>query len=454
MVNFNTLLPQSESFKIDGGKISKLDVESRISMLSSSALAGSHAETKMNASTPKKRKEPSPLTDPNFEKSDTSPKKAKACVDLSSVFSSALPAAASKLPSPASALPTATASALPPSATASALPPSAAARALPPSAAASKLPSAASALPSAASALPPSAGEAERKQKAGASDLPAIKPVIQSSGVTVAGKKTTIIINNEEYELLKKTDGDYHSIYEFTQNKTLTIGDIKIPDVRILVLKCATKTPKNRIGQAPLLPHERIKQDIRIQVECAEALTGYEHLLKRGVPVSKVYLKPHNLGDLFNLTNGNFWLIERNEKHRSSEWSEEDFEDLIETDLHHKRLVAFVKEHLTKASILGLEGQEHINDFVPRNVMFDSKGMPCVVDFSKPKSKEWDRHLFEYLLAWSYGKQEIWDFLIKDFPQSIKLKMESSLKERHLCDKLTKTVGTYTEFPTSVHSKN
>lgn len=306
------------------------------------------------------------------------------------------------------------------------------------------------------------AGQEELKvSKSKPKDLPKIQPPVIETTDLVAFKVNECVcgmikmngqrdkkIEGEQYTLEKITDGDLHAVYGFKNHQSLQIKDTLIKDVTNIVLKCPTNDPKHYKvhGEAPLLPHKLRKIKASIHSQCARTIQAYEYLQKSGIPLPKVYLMPWNPTDLFNLTDGNFWLIERTQPHQAERWGDADvnFLELIKAGPDCK-LALFVKEHLTKAANLALsDNKEHINDFYPRNIMFNSEGDPCVVDFSMPSKKVEYHELFGFLLAWSFGKQEIWDYFIQDFPKEIAAKMENLLKIEK---------GSRKGFPNSVKSK-
>lgn len=307
-----------------------------------------------------------------------------------------------------------------------------------------------SGLPPSPQKLPPSVASAQQKlsfeeetkaksslEEIAGKEKKATKPIIKSSIFVPSHKNIIITINNEKYTLQKITDGDYHAVYAFLDQKSLTIDNVTIPDVRTIVLKCATKTPKCYQSSGPLITAKRKKMEERIQTDCARALEAYEYLRSNAIPIPKVYLKPWNPDSLFDLTDGNFWLMERTTTHNAAAWGNisVDFMKLIGTEGPDRKLALFVREHLTKGAQVGMSTyKEHINDFFPRNVMWDSHGNPCIVDFSLPE-KDPIYKLFHSALAWSFGKEEIWKFMIKDFPDEAAKQMNERLVDKIKVDK-------------------
>lgn len=192
------------------------------------------------------------------------------------------------------------------------------------------------------------------------------------------------------YSVTKIGAGKFHSVYSFQE------GNLKLPNgTSINLAEVVLRTVNQTID-----PKRKPKVS-----ETDHA--AYRYMLEANIPIPKVYFSDEELIDPENPSNGGFWLIEKMEKGISLDrWkaSSKPFEQLSEED---QKVLQFAKSWLTK---MAKDKKDHINDFIPRNVMWDKKGELKIVDFGEPK-KGWESKLKSYIKNWASGNEAIEAFL-------------------------------------------
>lgn len=199
------------------------------------------------------------------------------------------------------------------------------------------------------------------------------------------------ILNGEEHQVKLIGSGQHHRVYEFTNGAVVEIKKKEI-DLSKVVLRVY-----NVGGLNPAKLQLRIKEDYK----------AYDQLSKDGLPLPEVFENGLEFEDKVNPKNGNFWLIEKMSQEVSCRgW--ENGEEIEKLDNKDIKVLNFVKEWIKK----GLENKcEFIGDFYRRNLMWNSKGELCVVDFSDIDKEDWEKNLESQIVAWAAGNQHVEKFL-------------------------------------------
>lgn len=220
-------------------------------------------------------------------------------------------------------------------------------------------------------------------------------------------KRTYISIGREEFQIRKFGSGKDHDVFEFLQSGIKEIGGVPI-NLQNALLKVVARKNVVRIAQA----HE-------------EDLKGYDQLVQYGVPVVESFIRPDLFNDPENERNGNFWIVRRLTTSVSVDaWRTCSDEEALK----NFKPLAFAKAWLRRAAEVYIKERiELINDFYPRNVMADAAGNLQIVDFAAPQNDDVMENLYSYLKAWSNCNQNVWNFLVSSFPDSVKQSMETKL---------------------------
>jgi len=206
--------------------------------------------------------------------------------------------------------------------------------------------------------------------------------------------------------------GKKHKVYELAAPQMVRIGSTwhKPSD---LIMKVAGH---NNVGK------DKIK---KLFTSCVQ---GLDYLRKRNIATPNIILDPREIEDTANPNNGGFWLIEKMEESVVLDWDAQvSFQELSPKS---QRLLFFVKKHLTESSKVK---KFIIDNFFPRNVMWNKEAIPCIVGFSKPDDDvdlwEWEYETFSKLIAWSNGNANLFPWLITDFEAEAKVTMQRKLTE-------------------------
>jgi hypothetical protein len=227
--------------------------------------------------------------------------------------------------------------------------------------------------------------------------FPKIYPRVNEK-MEIDGK--VVAINGLELPIKELGKGNFHKVFEFVGEAPVSILNNEYPaDSIVLKSFNPLKDPKQLL---------LVKDD---------DIAGYEFLLKEGIPQPKVYVRPDLFEDSKDPKYGDFWITERMEKL---------------APIGEQYVLDFVKIWLTKSADAK---REIIADFYPRNVMVKA-GKCYIVDPSLPdEDDDWMENLFSFVIAWSDGKQETYDYLTTSpFPQKVKAVLDEILQEKKDAD--------------------
>lgn len=205
-------------------------------------------------------------------------------------------------------------------------------------------------------------------------------------------------LNN--YPIKKIGSGKFHAIYGFEKNM-LKLPDGQQIDLSQVVLRTVS----------PQVIPKKIPQVLKNDD------TAYQYMCSNNIPLPEVFFKGETSIDPLNPSNGGFWLIERMKESISIEgWAgENNQKTLDQLAPKDRKVLEFAKGWLTK---MAETKSDLINDFYPRNVMWDKEGELKVVDFTEPQ-KGWLNNLKSYLKKWSNGNKEVEAYLKKDMPKEV-----------------------------------
>jgi hypothetical protein len=237
-------------------------------------------------------------------------------------------------------------------------------------------------------------------------------------------KISQLFISKDAFDIALLAEGNFHKIYEFVGDGEITIKFLnkqkEEQSVTLqkseIILRCIKSMKPDQMRAV----HER---DLKARV----------HLEKEKVPFPHAHIRPDDFEDLDAESNkkyGDFWIETKMDTH---------------VDLEDATLKEFIREQLTKMAV---EKKTIIYDFYPRNVMAKG-GIWHVVDPDLDDSDGDDQltdtidhldnadyliKLFKYLVAWSAGKQENYDFYTANFPVEVLKQIDARLshaKEAH-----------------------
>lgn len=218
-------------------------------------------------------------------------------------------------------------------------------------------------------------------------------------------------INGTEYPIHLKVENKVHKIFHFERDVY-----VATPYTSILSTAFESLTPIGSnfcfLSQNIILKcynsqanPKMIAQTIR------EELEAFMRMLKDGVPMPRVYVNPDSLKNSIDEKIVDIWIIEKTE---------------TEIPPNDPAALDFAKKWLTKSA---KENRIIIPDFYPHNVKF-KEGYGYLVDPSLLQCKFPPlKNLHDFLLAWSYGKKENYDFLIADFPEELKKEFSQRLEQ-------------------------
>ncbi|KAF3362402.1 hypothetical protein PHSC3_000999 [Chlamydiales bacterium STE3] len=212
-------------------------------------------------------------------------------------------------------------------------------------------------------------------------------PVVTKEAQIIDGH---LHIEGQPYPVIRIKNGNYHFIYKFEKPGTLIYKEQCI-DLQSVILR--TRNPTCSV------------KDVKDLVENDAKAVAYCH--ENGIPLPTYYLCPQDFIDSQNIKNGNFWLIEKMEKEVSTaDWEEGQPFDSLSSQ--NRKVLDFVRFWLEKSFA---EKRDVINDFFPRNVMWDREGNLKIVDPSLPEEL-WQLNLKNYITAWSANNDEVRKFLV------------------------------------------
>lgn len=201
---------------------------------------------------------------------------------------------------------------------------------------------------------------------------------------------TFIAINGDKFMIEELGSGNFHKVYSFNENQTLTLNNTIID-----LAKTVLKVVNPQVG-----PNKFIST-------IKDGCEAYARLLQDNVPLPKVYIHPTEFKDT-DSRSGNFWIIERLPKQATPKDPE---------------AMEFVKEWATRSM---KENKLFILDFKPRNVMMDEDNNCYVVDFDNTSHLDefsLEEEIFEILHEWSENNRDIFIDLCSDMDETSKIKL-------------------------------
>jgi hypothetical protein len=307
------------------------------------------------------------------------------------------------------------------------------------------------ALPSLALAtIPNSAGKKELSWE----EMDKMRPEISSSGVQHIQDDRYAIEMNVEFQIngqkeIKKEifnlkligKGDYHIVYEFTdQGKFIKIGNEMLPVDELVIRHASPQAQRNdarRGGGGVTRKH--VEEDLREYFGDFKAFVYLKKLCENEeiIRIPQVYMWPKcprirtgnpvertaekQIERLYDTANGNFWLIRKIPfKVDTMGWAHGETMDQLKKDPKQMNLLNHVKKVMTHKAKLGHEKEiEYMHDYYSKNVMLGKDGLFYLVDFSGTQDDDWDLALKEEVEAWAHDNREVLNYLIADFPVEV-----------------------------------